>query len=136
MGIVVDTGVFITVERQGRPWREVLLGETRGELLTIAAITASELLAGVHRADTDERRLSREARVEEILSTVETLPFDLAVARVHAQLWANLVTSGQVIGPYDCMIAATAVAYGYSILTENVREFARIPGLVIRQPAW
>jgi predicted nucleic acid-binding protein len=64
------------------------------------------------------------------------LPFDLVVAGIHARLWAQLAEARQLIGPHDLLIAAIAVAYGHAVLTENAREFGRIPGLVVRQPAW
>ncbi len=55
------------------------------------------------------------------------------VARVHARLVADLTAAGRLIGPNDVMIAATAVAHGYGLLTLNVREFARVPGLDVRR---
>ena len=63
-------------------------------------------------------------------------PFDSAVARVHARLWAEMSAQGQRIGPRDLLIAATAVRLGAAVLTNNVAEFARVPGLVVRTPAW
>jgi tRNA(fMet)-specific endonuclease VapC len=104
------------------------------EALAIAAITASELLTGVHRANTESRRLRREAFVEGILALIPVLPIDLRVARVHAHLWAILAADGQTIGAHDLWIAATALTHGYSVLTHNVREFNRMPGLVVVQP--
>jgi tRNA(fMet)-specific endonuclease VapC len=47
-----------------------------------------------------------------------------------------LRSSGLTIGPYDAIIAATALANGYDVLTDNIREFSRVPGLVVRQPNW
>jgi predicted nucleic acid-binding protein len=58
------------------------------------------------------------------------------VAEMHARIWAELAASGQRIGAHDFMIAATALVYQYTLLTDNVREFSRIPGLEVRQPAW
>ena len=136
MALIIDSGIFISLERQGRHYRELLAGLPSGEPVAIAAMTASELLAGVHRADTAARRAERLRRIEEIFLNMPVLPFDLEAARVHAEVWATLTSSGLVIGPHDAIIAATALAHGYEILTENVREFSRVPGLLVRQPNW
>ena len=64
------------------------------------------------------------------------MEFDLRVALIHAQLWVELASAGQLIGAHDLMIAATAVAHGYAVLTDNLRDFNRVPGLEIRQPGW
>jgi tRNA(fMet)-specific endonuclease VapC len=96
----------------------------------IAAITASELLHGVHRA-TSEHRARREAFVEGVLAAFPPLPFDLLCARSHARLWADLASTGKDIGPHDRLVAATAITAGWRVATANVRHFERVPGLDI-----
>ncbi len=96
----------------------------------IAAITASELLHGVHRA-TEEHRVRREAFVEAVLAAFPTLSFDLLVARAHARLWAGLTSGGTEVGAHDRLVAATAMAAGWRVGTANVRHFDRIPGLSV-----
>ena len=135
MAQLIDTSIFIALERRGQPFNALALA-TPDEPVALASITASELLAGVHRADSMARRLRREAFVEAILGLIPVLPFDLRVARAHAQLWAQLAAAGQLIGAHDLLIAATALAHGYAVLTQNLRDFQRVPGLVVRQPAW
>jgi predicted nucleic acid-binding protein len=61
-------------------------------------------------------------------------PFTLETARVHSRLWADLVSSGQLIGPHELMLAATALALGWSVATLNPREFRRVPGLSLHTP--
>jgi tRNA(fMet)-specific endonuclease VapC len=51
------------------------------------------------------------------------------IARVHADIWAQLAAKGQLIGAHDLWIAATALAHGMGIATGNVDEFQRVPGL-------
>jgi tRNA(fMet)-specific endonuclease VapC len=51
------------------------------------------------------------------------------IARVHADVWAQLVAKGQRIGAHDLWIAATALAYGMGLATGNADEFERVPGL-------
>lgn len=135
MAQLIDANVIIGMERRGRTLAD-LAALIPDEPVAIASITASELLVGIHRADTPERSLRRERFVEAFLARVPAIPFDLIVARVHARLWAQLAGGGQMIGPHDLLIAATAVAHGYAVVTENVREFSRIPGLTVRQPSW
>lgn len=135
MARLIDTSVFIELERSGRPI-DLLSAALSGEPDALASITASELLAGIHRAPASERRRRREAFVEAVLERLPVLPFDLPAARIHARLAANLAATGQSIGPNDLLIAATAIAHGYAVLTHNLREFERVPGLVVRQPAW
>lgn len=135
MALLIDSSVFMTLERRGL---------TLGALATVApdvpaalaAMTASELLVGVLRADTPERRQRREAFVEAVLSMVPVVAFDLRVARIHAQVWAQLMASGQTLGAHDLSIAATALAHGYTVLTDNLRDFRRVLGLRVLQPQW
>ena len=133
MGQLVDTSVWISLERLGRPI-DTLIEAYPGESVVIAAITASELLAGVHLADSSERRQERESAVEAVLRAVSVEPFDLSAARVHARLWAELTFAGQMIGSHDLMIAATALAFGHVVVTHNVRDFGRISGLIVQEP--
>lgn len=135
MTLLIDSSVFIALERR-RVTLDALVHVAPDEPVALASITASELLAGVYRADSLARRVQREAFVEAILERVPVLPFDLLVARIHAQLWAELTTSGQLIGAHDLLIGATALAHGYSVLTDNLRDFRRVPGLNVRQPTW
>jgi predicted nucleic acid-binding protein len=135
VALLIDSSVFIALERRGQdPGALVTIAPDQD--IAIASITASELLIGVHRSDSPERRVRREAFVEAVLQLAPTVPFDLRVARTHAQLWAALMAAGQQIGSHDQLIAATALAHGYAVLTENLREFQRVPGLVVRQPTW
>ena len=127
MGRVIDSTVLVAAERRQLDFRR-LQGELAGEPLVLAAITASELLEGVHRADTEARRIGREAFVENLLGGFRVIPFDLAIARVHARLRSRIPRSRQ-IGTHDLMIGATAVALGYGVLTRDRRSFPRIPDL-------
>jgi tRNA(fMet)-specific endonuclease VapC len=138
VGTVLDTTVFVEFERATRTLAAERAMQTVGERLenrlgtedqvAIAAITASELLHGVHRA-TEEHRGRREAFVAAVLNAFPVLSFDLLVARVHARLWAGLASSGADVGAHDRIVAATAMAAGWRVGTANMRHFGRIPGL-------
>lgn len=135
MAVLIDTSVFIAAERRDLP-AERAISLVSGEEAALSSITASELLFGVHRAETSARRLRREAFVEAILDRLPILPIDLRVARVHARLAARLAADGQPIGAHDLLIGATALAHTAAVLTANPRDFGRLPGLVVHQPAW
>jgi len=135
MARLVDSSVVIEMERRDRS-----LGALRrivpGEPLALAAITASELLVGVHRAASPERRSRRLDFIEAVLGEVPIIPFDLPIARVHARVLAELTATGQMIDANDLLIAATALAHGYDVLTHNLRHFERVPRLVVHRPSW
>ena len=130
MGVLIDSSVLIAHER-GRLNMADLLGGVRDAEAYLSVITVSEILHGVHRAQDAGRRARRMASVEALLSAFPVLPADATVARVHALLWAELKAAGTLIGPHDLWIAATCLAYGHALVTANVREFSRVPGLDI-----
>ncbi len=98
------------------------------EEAAISVITVSELLHGVHRAR-GATRSQRRAFVEHLLATFEPVPITEPVARVHAEIWAELAGRGEVLGAHDLWIAATAVMHGFGVVTDNIADFARVPGL-------
>jgi tRNA(fMet)-specific endonuclease VapC len=138
VGTLLDTTVFIDLERAIRPLPPATaLAEVSGPLeaqlgpdeeVGIAAITAAELLHGVHRA-IPEHRSRREAFVETVIAAFPPLPFDLLAARAHARLWAELAATGHDIGAHDRLVAATAITAGWRLGTANRRHFDRITGL-------
>ena len=130
MGVLIDTNVLIEYER-GRLNLEPHLVQRGQEEFFLSVVTASELLHGVHRAANPQIRMKRSAFVEALLERFPLLPVDLATARVHAQVWAELAQAGKLIGPNDLCIAATALARGLAVVTVNAREFDRVPGLVV-----
>ena len=132
MGVVLDTSVIVAAERSARDFAGFLesLGD---EPVAIAAITASELLHGCLRAQDAAVRARRSAFVDALLDTIPVLPFGLPEARRHADLWAELVKRGTMIGPHDLLVGATALAHGYALATLNRREFGRVPGLLLRE---
>ena len=140
MGTLLDTTVFIDLERAVRrlPPASAMAEVSRrledqlgpDDEVGIAAITASELLHGVHRAS-PEHRTRREAFVEAVLAAFPSLPFGLLAARAHARIWAELVTAGQDVGAHDRLVAATAATAGWRVGTANTRHFDCIPGLDI-----
>ncbi|MFY9820165.1 MAG: type II toxin-antitoxin system VapC family toxin [Thermoanaerobaculia bacterium] len=130
MALLIDTSIFIAMERSGGDLSD-LLQELGDEPVALSAITASELLHGVHRADSAVRRSRREAFVEKILAAFPVIPFNLEMARIHSRIWADLQAEGVVIGAHDLLIAATALVQDRIVATGNPRHFGRVPGLKI-----
>ena len=128
MAVLIDASILIEAER-GRLDLEPHVKRHGDEEAFISVVTASELLHGVHRATQPDVRARRSAFVEGILERFPLLSVDLACARAHAQLWADLRQAGALVGPHDLWLAATCVAHGLTMVTANVREFARVPGL-------
>ncbi len=138
MGTLLDTTVFIDLERAVRRLPAAsAMAEVGAQLeqqlgsdeeVGIAAITAAELLHGVHRA-APQHQARREAFVEAVLAAFPPLPFGLLAARAHARIWAGLAAAGLDVGAHDRLVAATAVAAGWRVGTANVRHFDRIDGL-------
>jgi tRNA(fMet)-specific endonuclease VapC len=130
VGTLIDTSVIVAAER-GQLDPAQLAGEDGDELVAISAITASEMLHGVHRLKGAVARTRAERFVERMLDAVPVVPFDLEVARVHAQLDAELSATGAAVADADLMIAATAVWLDYRIATRDLRSFPRIKGLTV-----
>jgi tRNA(fMet)-specific endonuclease VapC len=128
MGILIDSSVLIAWERN-RLDLESQLAEYAEEEFAISAITASELLHGVHRAANSAQRRRREAFVEGLLSRLPVIAFDTLAARIHARISAELASNGTKVGPHDLIIAATAITKSYIVGTRDERSFPRIPGL-------
>jgi predicted nucleic acid-binding protein len=130
MGVIFDTSVLIGLERASSRLDQFILGRA-GEPFAISAITVSELLQGVHRADSEKRRIIREAFVEKIIEVFPVFPFDLSAARTYARIWATLAKKGKVVGAHDLIIAATCISLGFSLATLDLRDYGLIEGLNI-----
>jgi tRNA(fMet)-specific endonuclease VapC len=130
VAVLIDTSILIEAER-GRLDLEPHVARRQDEEFFLSVITASELLHGVHRAVQPDVRTRRSAFVEGILERSPLLPVDLGTARAHAQIWSELMAAGAIIGAHDLWLAATCISHGLTMVTANVREFARVPGLAV-----
>ncbi|MDO8721712.1 MAG: type II toxin-antitoxin system VapC family toxin [Syntrophales bacterium] len=128
MGIIFDTSAIISIER-GHESLDALIAGREEEPFGISVITAAELLHGVERADTEERKLRRQAFVEKVIESFPVFPFDLMIGRIYARIWAAVARNGWTVGAHDLIIAATAISLDYTIATANIRDFEKIPGI-------
>ena len=132
MGLIIDTNIFILAENGKLNLNKLSNIATKQETY-IAAISAAELVAGIHLAKNKDARIRRSAFVENILSTVPILDFNESVARTYAELYAHFLTNKKknAANVHDLQIAATAITHGFPILTKNTVDFKKIPGLSI-----
>jgi predicted nucleic acid-binding protein len=71
--------------------------------------------------------------LQRVWKKLTVIPFDLPAARDYAQLTVDLRRSGQAVGAHDLQIAATALSGGFEVVTHNLRDFTRVPGLGVRE---
>lgn len=132
MAVLIDTDMLVDLERGvANPDVEIAIG---AEDRAISVITVSELLHGVNRAR-GAQRTRRGAFVEHLLAGMRALEVTEQIARVHADVWAQMARKGQLIGAHDLWIAATALAHGLGLATCNAAEFQRVPRLRVIRPA-
>jgi len=128
VALLLDTDTLIALERGSDPGAiDAQLGEQDRAL---SVITVSELLHGVERAG-GATRTRRRAFVEHLLAGLEAIPITEPVARVHAEIWADLAARGRPTGSHDLWIAATAIAHGLTLATGNSRHYRDVPGLAL-----
>lgn len=122
---LLDTNIVTyTIKRRPTQVREAF--KRHDGQMCISAVTWGELIYGAERSSQPARNL---VDIEAMGARLEILPFtDQAV--VHfGQLRAELYRQGRPIGPYDMMIAGHARALGLILVTNNLKEFERVPGL-------
>ncbi|HAM52646.1 MAG TPA: VapC toxin family PIN domain ribonuclease [Nitrospiraceae bacterium] len=132
MGVIFDTSEIITFERDGGSVDEIVRGR-EDEPFGISVITVAELLHGVERANTQARKIRRQAFVEKVIEFFPIFSFETTIARIYARLWASLAAKGIVVGSHDLIIAATALSMDYTIITANMRDFGKIEGLRVEK---
>ena len=99
----------------------------------VAAVTIAELWHGVERAS-GAHRGKRERYIRAILEELPKIPYTETTALEHARIWASLESTGQMIGDYDLIVAATAIERGSAVATFNKRHFQRVLGLKVVEP--
>lgn len=124
---VLDTNT-VSYAMRGQGGVDVRLRSVSPVHVALPVVVVFELLAGVERS---QQAVRRREQVERLAATVRILPLGVGEARVAAHLRATLEAAGTPIGPLDVLIAGIALAHGGVLVTRNVREFDRVPGLVV-----
>ncbi|MDD2748523.1 tRNA(fMet)-specific endonuclease VapC [Acidithiobacillus sp.] len=122
---LLDTNICIFTIKRKPPEIQAQFHQHQGQM-AISTITLMELIYGAEKSQFPERNL---AEIEGFAARLEVLEYGMEAARHTGQLRAELARTGQPIGPYDQMIAGHARSTGLIVVTNNLREFERVPGL-------
>ena len=125
MRYMLDTDICIYTINERPPAVSRAFKQFQAAGLGVSSVTVAELHFGVARTGS-QRNLEALRR---FLATLECSPFDAAAAEVCGAMRAWLAAQGTPIGPYDVQIAAHAHALGVTLVSNNTREFERVPGL-------
>lgn len=123
--------MLVEAERSARDLDAVIADDDEP---AVAAITIAELGVGVEIA-TGKRRQARRAFLDDLVSSVPVLAYDLDVARAHTDLLVVVRRSGRPRGAHDLIIAATAQATRRTIVTADQKGFDDLPDVKVRRPA-
>lgn len=96
--------------------------------IAVPAVVIYELEYGITKSSAPKKR---QQQLEELCSLVTVLPFGRTEAKVTADIRAKLEKKGTPIGPHDLLIAGTAIANNAVLVTNNIKEFSRVPKLQI-----
>ncbi len=130
MHYMLDTNTLIYV-LNARPQHQAVLDQFNQHdprNLCLSSITLAELRFGVEQS---ERRDSTQGKLNRVIAALSVAPFEERAARAYGSLRAQLQADGTPIGPLDTLIAGHALSLGMTLVTNNTREFSRVPGLRI-----
>jgi len=128
MRYMLDTNICIyLIKRQPREVIDKFQGIAPGEI-AISSVTVAEMMYGVAKSLHKDKNKSA---LESFLAPLEIVDFDFTAAQHYGNVRAFLEKLGTPIGAYDLMIAAHAISLNSVLVTNNEREFQRIPDLII-----
>lgn len=127
MKYALDTNTLIYYFKGMGQVAEHLLAQVPSDIC-IPTIVLYELETGIAKSNSPQKRREQ---LRALLEVVELLPFDENSSHRTAQLRATLEQQGQMIGSLDMLIAGTALTAGCTLVTRNLKEFQRVPGLLV-----
>lgn len=133
MRYLLDTNTLIYV-LNARPDHQAVIerfDREAPENLAASSITLAELQYGVAKS---RRRRKNIRALRQVLEALNVIAFDTRAAQTYGAVRAGLESAGTPIGPLDTLIAAHALSLGLTLVTSDVREFARVPRL--RVESW
>jgi tRNA(fMet)-specific endonuclease VapC len=128
MRYMLDTNICIYIIR-GKPAK--LLQKVTSYLISdiaVSSITVAELQFGVQRSNYPQQN---QLALNQFLVPLNILDFDYDAAAAHGVIRANLEAQGTQIGSLDTLIAAHALSKNLALVTNNIREFSRVSGLLV-----
>lgn len=124
---LLDTNIVIYVLKR-RPIEVLKIFNTNASRMAISSITLSELIYGAEKSLNIDKNLEA---IDEFISHLDVLPYDAKASQHYGQIKASLEKRGEIIGENDIHIAAHAISQGLILVTNNVREFQRVPHLAL-----
>ena len=126
MRYLLDTDICIYIAKRKPASILTRLENLRPGDVGMSVVTYLELVYGACKSQQAE---ANAARIKQLSHLIPVQALDASAATHYARLRAGLERSGSLIGAYDLLIAAHALALGLTLVTNNVREFRRVPGL-------
>ena len=96
--------------------------------MAISSITLSELIYGAEKSANVDKNLEA---IEDFISHLDILPYDAKASQQYGQIKSALEKRGEIIGKNDIHIAAHAISQGLILVTNNLKEFKRVPNLAL-----
>lgn len=127
MHYLLDTNICIFAIKHRPPRVIERLRAHEADGLGISSVSVAELFFGVAKSGS-ARNL---AALRHFLEPLEIADFDAAAAEIHGEVRLSLERAGTPIGPLDTQIAAHSLSLGAVLVTNNTREFERVPGLML-----
>jgi len=124
---LLDTNIVIYVLKR-RPKEVLEIFNRNASRMAISSITLSELIYGAEKSPNVDKNLEA---IEEFVSHLDVLPYDAKASQHYGQIKAALEKRGEIIGENDIHIAAHAISQGLILVTNNLREFKRVPNLAL-----
>ena len=132
LGVILDSSVVIKAEREHLNVAQFLkqIAQTIGEReAALSSITVAELVHGIYRADTEQRRARRRAFLDDLKAAVPVYPITDNTAELVGKISGESAARGVAISFDDLLIGACALERGYAVATRNQRHFQKIAGL-------
>ena len=126
MRYMLDTDICIYISKQKPATILRKLNELSSEDACLSAITYAELRYGAEKSHQRSRNLETLSRLRTL---IRVLPFEEAASEEYGIIRAHLEKKGRLIGGNDLLIASHAKSLKLTLVTNNVREFKRVPGL-------
>ena len=134
--MILDSSVVIAAERLGQTAYQMLeaIGlQTDDSEIAVSVVTVLELAHGITRAGTPQRRSRRQQFLDDLLLGMPVHPVSVPIALRAGQIDGQMQAAGTRIALADLLIGVTALEFGHSVATANMRHFRMIPNLIVRQ---